>query len=375
MLISDASVPPCTLEVSGPKTFTIPPGLSAIAPQYFHPGGHDGFNDLVQGSRRYRWYDPSDLQTAVEPPGDMTMIGRSTKSFWIGYSDSELRVARRGGREARKLGQDPALRLIDATEDRLGNAWVLASASPPRPGSTLYVMRVNPDLSWDQTQPLNLGANVFDAAIAVTDDRAVGVVLLERDGNQLRIDVWWAAPKRPWSTPHTIDSVTLPPMAVELSVRTTVDLAATWHGLDSIAVAWRPLAPKDGEKIDPGTTARPPMRPASAEVRIVVARGLGGAVGAPSVHPTVAAPLMGTSGVGPWPLHANGMRAATLRQRALFAWSDDAVVLLAGTADSKPRAIDQGFYRLAFRAQSRAVELLLLQSTGPQKMVTLGCAP
>lgn len=379
IVVADASAPPCTLDVSATKAFTIPPALAAIAPQYFHPGGRDGFNDLVPGSRRYRWYDPSDLQIAVEPPGDMAMIARSTKSFWIGYADSELRVARRGGHDARKLGRD-ALRVIDATEDRLGNAWVLASGSPPRAGGTLYVMRVNPDLSWDQTEPLTLGANVFDAAIAVTDDRTVGVAVLQRNENELRIDVWWTAPKHPWSIPQTIDSVTLPPMAVELSVRTTVDLAATWHGTDSIAVAWRPLAPKPGERVDAGTTARPPMKPVSAEVRIVLARGFGGPVGPPSIHPTVAAPLMGTTGIGPWPLHANGMRAATLRQRALFAWNDDAVVLLAGPADAasvamKPRAIEQGLYRLVFREQGRDLDLLFLQSAGAQKMVTLGCGP
>ena len=69
------------------------------------------------------------------------------------------------------------------------------------------------------------------------------------------------------------------------------------------------------------------------------------------------------------------MRGATLRQHALFVWNDDAVILLAGPQDAKPRAIEQGFHRLVFREQAHDLELLLLASSGPQKMVTLGCAP
>lgn len=367
---------PCTIDIAKPETFPIPPRLQAIAPQYFHAGGHEGFNDLVPSSKRYRWYDPNDLQTPIDPPGDMEIIERATKNFYFGRNGSELRAARRNGHEAKKFGHPGGFRIVDVTEDRLGNAWVLAASAGSSAYGDLWLMRINPDLTWDENpSALTLGVNIFDAALAVTDDRTVGIVILDRDANELRLSGWWIAPKRDWTGPNKLDSVTLPPMAVELSIRTTVDLAVAWHGSDTLAIAWRPLAPKEGEIVDAGSKAKPPTKPVSAAVRIFLARAWENAVAPPMIHPTVAAPLGGVSGIGPWPLHSNGMRGATLHQQAVFAWIDDGVVKIASPGDATARTVDNGFPRLVFRSVGADLDLLMLQSGGPQKMVRLGCAP
>jgi hypothetical protein len=167
-------------------------------------------------------------------------------------------------------------------------------------------------------------------------------------------------------------------LAIELSLRSTTDLRVASEGSDRIAVAWRPLAPKDGEVVDVGSALEPPETPTTAEVCIFTAHP-SGTVSPSRVHMTVALPLMDTSGVGPWPLYGNGMVSATLAGHAIFFWNEtkgaDQGVVYATPDDAAPHAVMSGSFRLLPRATTTAnsLELLLLRSTGSQQLVPITC--
>ena len=95
------------------------------------------------------------------------------------------------------------------------------------------------------------------------------------------------------------------------------------------------IVPEEGHTLDVGTPSRPPEHAAPAEVRIVTFDMQH--VAPARVHPTRAQPLGFTSGIGPWPLQANGMAAATLARHAVFFWHDGDRLVLATSTDPKPR--------------------------------------
>lgn len=376
-----AAAAPCALSVGAPHRLALPAELAALGPQFFHPGVRDGFNDLIQGTRRYRWYDPSDLEVGVEPPGDMTMIWQSTEHFFVGYGEDALRVARRRGAVAPPVGSPPFKRLLDVTEDSAGNAWLLTQdASPPAGKGSLFVWRVAPALSVVEYPAVpDPGSDWRDRRIEATVDGRVAVVWLSQDARGLSIQAAWSIPKGPWTTPKTLDRVDLAPDAAELSVRTSVGLALARHGQDAIAVAWRPLAPRPGERVDKGTVERPPRTPVPAEIRIVVAHE-DGVVEHPTMYPTVARALMFTSGVGPWSLSPTGLTGASVRGHAVFVWNETSdkspKILLVEPEASEPRAVAAGSFRTVPRtAPNGALELLLLRSAGEQQAVDIDCRP
>jgi len=179
----------------------------------------------------------------------------------------------------------------------------------------------------------------------------------------------------------SIDHVAVPPLAVDLALRSSTNLRVAAEGTDRIAVAWRPLVPKDGEAVDVGSSSTPPLAPTSAEVRIFTAHPRGTTL--PRVHTTLALPLMGTSGVGPWPLSGNGMVSTTLAGHAVFIWHEweglapserRNAVVYATPDDAAPHAVIAGSFRLLPRATAASsLELLLLRSTGSQELVPFTC--
>ncbi len=358
------SLTACNVSVGPPTALAIPARLKALGPQYFHPSGREGFNDLIAGTSRYTWYDPSDLDVPVDPPPDMAMIRRSTKSFWFGWSiDNKLHVARRTDATSTKTNV-AFLSDVDAAEDASGRGWLL--------GGDLRIVRVDPSLAVEELKVAAApSVDPQDHRVGVTRSGGVAVVWVAQANGALDVLASWLGPSG-FLPPRTIDHVSIPPDAIALSLRSSTDLSVASHGRDGLAVAWRPLTPGDHEAVDVGSQVSPPPRAVSATVRIVTVTALGSA-SAPKEHSTRAQPLAFTSGMGPWALNGNGMVAAAVMGHAIFFWHDAGRVVYATPEDAAPRAITTGAYRLIPRESRSASELLLLQSVGAQSVVSVAC--
>ena len=364
----------CTPTVGQPWAISIPPRLQAIAPQYFHPSVRDdGFNDLVPGTNHYQWYDPLDLNAPVDPPRGMDSIHRSTTSFFFGWGDGgHAYVARRADTTATIV--DTGLSDLDMVEDARGHAWVLLGRNDPDVMTRVVLLEVEPSLHWQlhvvSTFP---SAATWDRRIGITAHGDVAVVWVEPAAGALLLETSWLGPDG-FQPSHVVDRVDVPAEAVALSVRSTMDLRTASDGHDRIAIAWRPIVPKDGEVLDVGSATEPPEHAASAQVRIVTTDAHD-VVSRPTVFATHAMPLGGVSGEGPWPLQGSGMISATLAGHALFFWAEANHVAFATPGDTSPRVALQGAgYRLLPRTRSASsLELLALQSAGPQQVVPFTC--
>jgi hypothetical protein len=366
-LVVTKAAAPCTVAIGATSTFSIPPRLQAIAPQYFHVTAHDdGFNDLVPGTKRYQWYDPSDLMTAVDPPPDMTMIGRSTAHWYFGHaSDGSLRVARRTDTKATRI-PGTWLNELDAVEDGSGGLWMAFANLSSLVVPETRIVHVDPTMKITDFNLATTPNDPWDRRIGITADGHVAFVWVGSMTGGVALMASWLGPAG-FSAPFMLDSVMLlSPDEQDLTLRTTTNLRVTAEGPDRLAVGWRPLAPKPGEVAPPGP---PPDRAASAEIRLLTTDPTG-AVGSRSTYPTRALPLGGTSGVGPWPLAGNGMAAATYGGHAVFFWNDaprGAVVWT--TLGGVPSQVASGFFRIA----PRGSDVLLLTSSGSQLSAPISC--
>jgi hypothetical protein len=370
----------CAVVVGAPRPIAIPARLTAIAPQFFHAGVRDGFNDLVAGTKRYDWYDPANLDVKIVPPEGMDIIWRATPSYFLGWTDNALMIARRGDKTATRVPTEK-MHILDFVEDANGNAWALTSTNDSRPTSPMHVIRIDKSLATTDT-PVGTfaleGRARWDRQLAVTKSGRVAVVWAVRRHDGVAILAAWRTERGTFGTPAEIDHVELERDAIELTLRTGVELRATAEGANAIAVAWRPLHRKPHERIDLGTEARPPTTGVTAEVRIVTVEG------APVLrasYPAFAHPLMFTSGVGPWPLMGSGIVATTIADRAVFFWIDgteqphDAVY---ATPYAPPRAIAEGSFRIVPRSARGSApldEILLLRSSGDQQVAPIECKP
>lgn len=364
----------CSLDVAAPRVLAIPARLEAVAAQYFHASAHDdGLNDLIPGTRRYAWYDPSDLDVAVDPAPDMTMIRRSTRSFFFGWSETVgTRVARRRDRKATTTSWT-GIADADAVEDAAGTGWLLGASLRPTGPVSLRVLRVDGDLHVSEESVAAVPADdPSDRRIGVTATGRVVVAWVAASARGLDVVATWRGASG-FSAPRVVDHVDAPAAAGELALRSTTNLRVATEGADRVAIAWRPLVPREGEAVDVGSRSRPPERAATAEVRIFTLDPSGHAT-SPAIHAAKALPLGGTTGIGPWPLDGNGMASATVGGRAVFFWIDDpARVVYATPTDARPRAIMEGSFRLLPRTTPRGIELLLLRSPGTQQVVPITC--
>ncbi len=361
----------CAVRVAAPRAITVPPALEALAPQYFHPSVDDPFNDLVANTNRYRLYDPESF-VAIDPPAGMNMIRRATKSFYFGWGDSKALVARRVDGKTIDIDARRGRIDLDMIEDARGHAWLLTGGADASTLTNLEVLEISPSLeARSYAVAVSSGVDPRDRRVGLTADGHVAVVWVEGDESGLRLMATWLTP-RGFDVLTIVDGIAVAREAVDLSLRSTTSLRVASDEADRLAVAWRPIVPKEGRAPDVGTQSRPPERGALAEVRIVtfdVQR-----VGPVRVHATRAEPLGFTSGIGPWPLQANGMAAATIARHALFFWLDGDRLVLATSTDPKPRPVTTGSYRIVPRAPSRAaVDVLLLRSAGGQQAVSVSC--
>ena len=366
----------CTLDVGARRELPIPARLAALAPQYFHPNARgDGFDDLVPGTRRYRWYDPAALDVPVDPPPDMAIIVRATKSFYFGWADDgALRVARRSDRKAVAIGTK-GLDAVDAVETPGGDVWLLAARIENGIyGRELHVMHLAPSLAiTERVIRTATDDDPWDRRLGLTADGRLAVVWVTPAPDGLEVVASWLA-ANDFAPPARVDHVAIDRDAARLSLRSATNLRVAPDGRDRLAFAWRPIVPREGEKVDLGSQSAPPSRAATADVRIGTTDA-SGATTTPKVHPTRAELLEFTTGVGPWPLAGDGMASAALGGHAIFFWIDGASpnVVMATPGDAKPRVIASGAPRLVPRAARDGLELLLLQSVGPQALLPIVC--
>jgi hypothetical protein len=143
-------------------------------------------------------------------------------------------------------------------------------------------------------------------------------------------------------------------------------------GARGVGVAWRPLT--DADYTDVGSAMQPPTTPADAEVRWTTVEP--GAEPSPvRRHATTAQPLGGVSGIGPWPLSGNGMKAARLGDRAVFVWLDGDAVMGARAPDETPveLAPTERAPLIALRGEPDALELLLFDSSPRVRAFSVTC--
>lgn len=347
----------CALEATPAPAPALPDALAEVAPQYFHASHRGGFDAYRGGPPVFPWFDVHRLETPVVPPRGVRVAASSARTLYV-VRDGTLGVWPRDG-EVRWT--EHALHPEEAVEADGGRRWVLA-----RSRERWHVAAIAPD-GEVTVRDLARPASSWDVRIAATADDRLAVAWLERDGGTLRVRVRFGD-----EPPRTVDEVTMPAPVAALSERSRVDLALAAHGERGLGVAWRPL--DDPDLGDVGSASVPPTTPADAQVRWLVVEPDGVVDGPRSVR-TVARTLGGVTGVGPWALRGNGMKAATLAGRAVFAWVDDEAIrgVLADADAPVDLAPRRGAPLLAFRPRAGALELLLLDSTPRVRVRRLAC--
>ena len=352
----------CVLTTRALETPAIHPGLLAVAPQYFHAPHRGGF-DAFTGGTSFPWFDVHSLGTPIESPPGSRISASTASSLFPVSGDRQLGVQARAGGAVRWSGQ--ALYPEQAVDGHEGHRFVLAHS-----GTTWQVVDFD-DANEAHVYDLGVPETTWDVRLAVTHDGQPAVAWLERQGGRLRVMLSMDFTGR---RTVSVDEVEVPVGVAELSQRTSVDLALTASGPRGLAVAWRPLV--DTTYTDFGDRSTPPTTAAAAAVRWLEVKTNDGR---PTVHShqTRAHPLGGVSGVGPWALSSNGMKAATFGGRGLFVWHDDGAIYAVGSHQSTPVALlpGDGAPLLTFRETDQGLELLLLDSSPRVRAVAIACAP
>jgi len=304
----DPAAAGCALAGDPAPAPTLHPDLSAVAPQYFQPYHRGGFDAYRGGPPVFPWFDRFSLQESVVPPRGVRVTASTRSSLLITQGDRGLGILSRAP-DASPIWLDEPLRPVEAHEATDGVIWALA-----RSGSTWRVVRIAEGAA--EVHDLGVPVSTWDVRVALDAAERPVAAWVEREAGVVRVRVTFDLDP---AHAVTADEVTLPEPVAALSVRSRVNLAIAAEG-DGVALAWRPLA--DASFTDVGTAMRPPTTPCAAEVRwLLLERD--GSHAEPERHPTRAHPLLGTSGIGPWGLTGNGMKAGRVAGHAVFVWLDD----------------------------------------------------
>lgn len=351
----------CTPRVEGRPSPALADALLAVAPQCFHAAHRGGFDAYQGPGQVFPWFEPTDLEHPIAPPAGARIAASTPSTFLVVSPQGELGVLRRGEAHVAWLGE----RLYPESAIERSTGEVLATC---RSGSGLRLARVGRDGRLD-VRDLGIVEIGRRADLGLTADDRPALVFSERDGGRLRLMVSWTLDR---AGAVEVDSVELPVPVAELSERTGADLTIAADGASDLAVGWRVLA--DASFTNVGTASEPPGAPAGAEVRWRTISP-DGALGDVHRASTVAQPLAGVSGIGPWGLAPCGLKASTLGGRAIFAWVDGDSIR-AARAD-QDAAVDvapsEGAPLIAFRGTDRARELLLFDSSPRVRAFALRC--
>ncbi len=335
---------------------TLHAGLLAVAPQYFHASHRGGF-DGYTGGRVFPWYDLYDLERPVHSPPGSRIAASTARSLFPVSEDGRLGVMDRD--EATAHFTDHRLYPEEAVETRAGVRWVLA-----RSGKAWHIVQFDAD-DRAVVHELPITPENHDVRIVLTASERLVVGWLERQGGRLSVQLSWDPAG---AGARVVDHVEVPEAIAALSQRSRVDLALASDGPEGVAVAWRPLVDRDY----PDAEAMLPQAPAAAQVRWMQVPSSAVSPAVVHDHATRALPLGGVTGIGPWPLHGNGMKGHRVGDRGLFVWLDDGGVLaVRAHHDAPARLADRdGSPLIALRAPD---ELLLFDSSPRVRAMKLRC--
>lgn len=342
----------CDLHASPVEAPALADDLREVAPQYFHSGHRGGFDAYHGGPPVFPWFDVFDLEHAVTPPRNVR-VAASTPSALFVVRDGAMGVLARGASDvhwtAHELYPEEA---VEHGDER----WVLA-----RDTHTWKVFRA----SDERAVSTEIDVRRWDVRLAVAADGTPVLAWVDREGEHLRVHVAWDLDVE---HARVVDDVTLPEPVAELSLITRSGLAVAADGEHGIGLAWRPLSDPDLD--DVGSPGAPPQTPSAAQVRwMVVAPD--GARSEVRTHATIAQPLGGTTGIGPWPLSGNGMKAGRLGARAVFVWNDGEAIR--GVTTDMDHAVELTSAEGAPLIALRERELLLFDTTPRVRALRLSC--
>jgi hypothetical protein len=340
----------CTPRVDVEDPPTLHPDLLAVAPQYFHAPHDGGFDAYRGGPPVFPWFDLEDLEHPIVPPTGVRVASSTTNALLVVADDGELGVMPRG--EVRPRWTGHRVYPWHAVEGSGGGLSILARGD----GHAQLVTAHGDDRP--AIRPLALARDGRNARLATTATGRVALVFARNEDARLRLFVSWSLDP---ADAVVLDEVEVPAPVAALSDLTGYDLAATADGTDALAIAWRPLT--DAEYTDVGSQVQPPSTPARAEVRWLVVRP--DATPTPvHRHATTAQPLGGVTGIGPWSLYPNGMKASTLGGRAFFAWNDGERIVGVRAPDDTPvdLARNEDAPLLGLRPDADGLQVLLLGS-------------
>jgi hypothetical protein len=192
----------------------------------------------------------------------------------------------------------------------------------------------------------------------LTADDRPALVFVRRDAGHLRLLLSWSLDP---STAILLDEVEVPIEVAKLSERTGLAISVAGDGKRGLGIAWRPLT-------DPSSTGKWTV-PTAGEVRWLIVEP-GGSPTRPHRHATKLQPLGFYTGIGPYGLAGNGLKAGVFAGRALFAWMERGDVVGARSIDDAPVPLapsdvgvpGMGEPLICLRERSGGLELILFHS-------------
>ena len=302
------------------------PELLRLAAQ-FHSYYRGVFLGMIPGSARYEYFDPGDPFTRLVPPPLVT-VERVTQHFLVGtgpapaYSTVVVDKLTRAAvvvRGAKRLHVDDVVEAPDKT------LWILGERVDTRGDRGDLLLFRGDNALPPQTLTRSSERSWWNSRLALTRSGQLAAAWIEggaATAGRVSLRLIWmdaAGHERP---AIEVDAVTLPPSYADLCVRTGANIVLAADS-DTLAIAWRPLAPPAGAVADTGDVRHPPSVVFPATVRIVAASP-GTKPRVVSQYPTRVQPLGFTTGIGPWALDPGGAWGLTLDGRAVFLWLDPA---------------------------------------------------
>ena len=253
---------------------------------------------------------------------------------------------------------------------RSGEIWAVTRGQldPKHEKPPVRLLHVRVDGKADDKR-LDVSDWARDTKLALTADDRPALVFLRRDAGRLRLLVSWSLDP---ATATPLDEVEVPIAVATLSQRSGLAVSVAADGKHGLGVAWRPLT-------DRSSTGSWTV-PTAGEVRWLTVEPDGPAT-RPRRHATKAQPLGFYSGIGPYGLSGNGLKAGVLGGRAFFAWIEGSAIVGVRSTDDVPTPLapsDPGPYGagaplINLRERNDGLDLILFHSAPRVTAFHVGC--
>ena len=333
-----------------------------------HTGGFDAFRSDVSANQDagdvvFPWFEVDDLERPVIPPRGVRVVSSLRSGYLVTRRlpgqccREELGFLKRGQPNPRWLG----VRLYpdSAVETRSGEIWAITRGQlelgKDKPPVRLLHIGIGGKVD---DKRLDVSDWARDAKLVLTAVDRPALVFVRRDSGRLRLLLSWSLDP---STAILLDEVDVPIAVAKLSQRTGLSVSGAADGKGGLGVAWRPLT--DRSSIGAWTV------PTAGEVRWLTVEPEG-STSRPRRHATKLHPLGFYSGIGPYGLAGNGLKAGVFGGRAFFAWIEGADIVGARSTDDVPTPLapsDAGFPGsgeplIGLRERGDGLELILFYS-------------